>query len=70
MTIPRSYDRIMLRRKSVYVNECHEGQFIGGDWGVGLGWTIKLLENVRDFTQQYNPVFPGRDQVGYKLSNN
>lgn len=33
MKVSRSYYRIMLGRKSIHADECHEGQVIGVDWG-------------------------------------
>lgn len=53
----KSYYRIMLGRKSVYAKECHDGQFIGGDWGIDFDLSRKLPENWRDFNKEMIPVF-------------
>ncbi|MDF1777136.1 MAG: hypothetical protein P1V13_13945 [Rhizobiaceae bacterium] len=70
MTIPRGNDRIMLGRKSVYANECHEGQFIGSDWDMDFDLSGKVPENRRDFNKQFNPVFAESYQVSYIILNN
>lgn len=72
MTITRSYYRIMLGRKSVYAKECHDGQFIGGDWGMDFDLIGTLPDNWRDFNKMYNPVFlernPGKSKVAAGLA--
>jgi len=68
MTISRNYYRIMLGRKSIYAKECHEGQFIGGDWQMNFDLTGNLVENVRDFNKKYIPVFLERNPDKSKVA--
>ncbi|MBO6553738.1 MAG: DUF1016 family protein [Roseitalea sp.] len=68
MTHPRSYYRIMLGRKSVYAQECHEGGFIGGDWGIDFDLTGKLPENWRDFNKGCIPLFLERNPDKSKVA--
>jgi restriction system protein len=72
MIIARSYYRIMLGRKSVHAKECHDGHFIGGDWGMDFDLSRTLPENWRDFNKMYNPVFlernPGKSKVAAGLA--
>jgi restriction system protein len=68
MTTPRSYYRIMLGRKSAYANECHEGCFIGGDWGIDFDLTGKLPENWRDFNKECIPLYLERNPEKSKVA--
>lgn len=67
MAMARNYYRIMLGKKSVHANECHEGQFIGGDWDFDIDLTGRLPDNWRDFNKQFIPFFleknPGASKV-------
>lgn len=51
------YYRIMLGKKSSFVDECVAGGFIGADFDIHEDLTNKLPENWRDFNQEYIPVF-------------
>ena len=51
------YYRIMLGKKSSFVDECVAGGFIGADFDIHENLSNKLPENWRDFNQQYIPVF-------------
>ena len=53
----KSYYRIMLGRGSIHAKECHEGEFIGGDWGINADLTGKLPENWRQFNAEYIPIY-------------
>jgi hypothetical protein len=44
MTIPKSYLRIMLGRKSRHAETCRQGQFIGADYGIKEDLNHKLPE--------------------------
>ena len=57
MTISRNFYRIMLGRKSVHADACHQGQFIGADYGIKEDLTSKLPENWREFNKAFIPVF-------------
>ena len=47
MTFTKNYYRIMLGRKSAHAEACHQGQFIGADYGIKDDLTNKLPENWR-----------------------
>lgn len=72
MTIPKSYYRIMLGRKSVHAEECYQGQFIGVDFGIEEDLSGKLPENWREFNKAFIPVFlasnPGKSKVAAGLA--
>ena len=51
------YFRIMLGKKSSFVDECVSGGFIGADFDIHEDLSSKLPENWRDFNQEYIPVF-------------
>ena len=57
----------MLGRKSMHANACHDGNFIGADFGMDLSFNNNLPENWRDFNKKYIPVFmeknPGKSKV-------
>lgn len=54
----KNYYRIMLGRGSVYARECHEGGFIGADFGIEQDLTNDLPEEWREFNKRFIPV-PG-----------
>lgn len=73
MTIPKSYYRIMLGRKSVYAKEAYKGNFIGIDFEIDdEDLTNKLPENWREFNKAYIPVWlaknPGKSKVAAGLA--
>ena len=49
----RQYIRVMLGAKSVYADECYNGNFIGADFDIQEDLTHKLPDNWRDFNAQY-----------------
>ena len=53
----KSYIRLMLGPKSVHADECFNGGFIGGDWGIEQDLSEDLGDNFRDFNKKYRPVF-------------
>ena len=72
MTMLKQYYRIMLGRQSTHAQACHDGEFIGGDWGMDFDLTGKLPENWRDFNREFIPVFlernPGKSRVAAGLA--
>jgi len=72
MTISKNYYRIMLGRKSVHAEACHQGQFIGADFGIKEDLTNKLPENWRDFNKEFRPVYlknrPDKSKVAAGLA--
>jgi len=51
------YYRIMLGKKSSFVDECVAEGFIGADFDIHENLTSKLPENWREFNQEFIPVF-------------
>jgi restriction system protein len=72
MTISRNFYRIMLGRKSVHADACHQGQFIGADYGIHENLTNKLPENWREFNKAFRPVYlnnrPDKSKVAVGLA--
>lgn len=57
MTFSKNYYRIMLGRKSAHAEACHQGQFIGADFGIKDDLTNKLPENWREFNKAFIPIY-------------
>lgn len=57
MTDMKNYYRVMLGRKSIYAEECYQGQFIGTDFGIDTDLTGKLPEDWREFNKQFIPYY-------------
>jgi restriction system protein len=55
----KKYFRVMLGRKSIHASECHEGGFIGADYGIHEDFTGNLPDQWREFNKRYIPVFLG-----------
>jgi len=53
----RSFYRIMLGPGSTHAEECFDGGFIGGDWGINQDLSEDLVDNWRDFNKKFRPVF-------------
>jgi restriction system protein len=72
MMISKNFYRIMLGRKSVHADACHQGQFIGADYGIKEDLTSKLPENWREFNKAFIPVFlanrPDKSKVAAGLA--
>ena len=43
--------------KSIYVNECLDGMFIGVDWFDDIDLTNRLPDNWRDFNKEFIPIY-------------
>jgi len=71
----KSYYRIMLGAKSIFADECYQGNFIGVDflWDIDLNflWDIDLTgnlpENWKDFNKKFIPIYleknPGKTKI-------
>ncbi len=72
MTSKRGFFRLMLGKKSIHAEECREGGFIGGDWGIDMDLTYELPDNWRAFNKKFIPVFleknPGKSRVAAGLA--
>lgn len=53
----KNYYRIMLGRRSIYAEEAHRGNFIGGGWLKDVDLTNKLPDNWRDFNSKFIPLY-------------
>lgn len=53
----KNYNRIMLGRKSVYAQECFDGNYIGAYFGIDEDFTDQLSEDWREFNKKFIPVF-------------
>jgi restriction system protein len=53
----KKYVRVMLGPKSIYAQQCYEGNFIGADFDILEDLTKNLPENWRDFNVKYRPVW-------------
>jgi restriction system protein len=70
--IGKSYRRVMPGRKSIYARQCHEGGFIGGDWGFDQDLTGQFGDDWRGFGEKFKPVFlaahPDKSKVAAGLA--
>jgi restriction system protein len=57
MMIGKGYRRVMPGRKSAYARQCHEGGFIGGDWGFDQDLTGQFGDEWRGFGEKFKPVY-------------
>ena len=68
----KKYVRVMLGPKSVYAQQCYDGNFIGADFDIKEDLTNKLHENWKDFNAEYRPVWmqsnPGKSKVAAGLA--
>ncbi len=53
----KNYYRIMLGKKSIYVEEAYKGNFIGAGWLKNVDLTNKLPDNWRDFNSKFIPLY-------------
>lgn len=62
----------MLGAKSIYAQQCFEGNFIGTDFGIDQDLKNNLPENWRDFNKHFIPIWmeknPGKSKVAAGLS--
>jgi restriction system protein len=68
----KKYVRVMLGPKSIYAQQCYNGNFIGADFDIKEDLTNKLHENWKDFNAEYRPVWleanPGKSKVAAGLA--
>jgi restriction system protein len=62
----------MLGPKSIYADECYQGNFIGADFDMDFDLTNELPDNWREFNKKFIPVwmnkFPEKSKVSAGLS--
>lgn len=62
----------MLGTRSMYAQECYNGNFIGGDFDIRLDLTNHLPDNWRDFNKEFIPVWiklnPAKSKVAAGLA--
>jgi len=72
MPTVHSYHRVMLGRKSVYAQECFDGNYIGADFDLVDDLTGKLPPAWRDFNRVHVPklleVRPDKSKIGAGLA--
>ena len=68
MTTPRSYYRIILGRKNVHAEPCHEQSFIGGDWGLNFDLADSLESSVEKFRETNRPIYRQQNPDKSKVS--
>lgn len=68
----KSYYRIMLGRASAFAAECHQGSFIGADFGIEQDLTHDLPDAWREFNMKFIPVYlknrPDKSKVAAGLA--
>ena len=68
----KSYYRIMLGRASAFAVECHQGSFIGADFGIEQDLTHDLPDAWREFNKKFIPVYlknrPDKSKVAAGLA--
>lgn len=69
----RKYVRVMLGPKSIYAQQCYDGNFIGVDFDIHEDLTNSLPENWRDFNAKYRPIWlasnPGKSKIAAGLAS-
>jgi restriction system protein len=63
----KSYNRVMLGRKSAFANECFNGQFIGAHFDIDEDLTANLNDSWRTFNSIYIPKFQARNPSKSKV---
>ncbi len=53
----KKYNRIMLGSNSSFADECHNGNFIGGDFDIPQDLSANLYDNMQDFKTHFIPVY-------------
>ncbi len=68
----KQYNRIMLGKGGMYLDECLQGGFIGADYGIHQDLSNSLPENWRDFNEEFRPVYlkanPSKTKVAAGLA--
>ena len=68
----KNYYRIMLGRKSIHSEECHNNGFIGADFGLDMDLSGRLPDNWRSFNKEFIPIFlkqkPDKSKVAAGLA--
>ena len=66
------YNRIMPGAKSVHLNDCLDGEFIGVDFGIDKDLSSHLSDEVKHFKDKYRPVYletrPDKSKVAAGLA--
>jgi restriction system protein len=64
----KRYLRIMLGAKSIHVDECYKGNFIGADFGIEQDLSKYLPDNWREFNLKFIPVWMDKHSGKSKVS--
>lgn len=68
MTPSKSYFRIMLGKGSKFAADCHQGSFIGADYGMDLDLTGRIPDDWREFNRQFIPIYQQKRPDKSKIS--
>ena len=58
----------MLGRKSIHAETCHQGRFIGANYGIEEDLTGKLPENWREFNKAFIPIYLAKNPEKSKIA--
>lgn len=68
----KNYYKLMLGQRSLYAEECRQGNFVGADFGIHQDLTGQLPEDWKEFNHRFIPVFlannPGKTKVAAGLA--
>lgn len=68
----KRYVRVMLGTKSIFADECIQGNFIGADFDIDQDLTSHLPENWRDFNANFRPIwlekYPDKSKISAGLA--
>lgn len=68
----KSYYKVMLGKKSMYMQECTQGSFIGVHYGMDIDFTHTFPEDWKDFNKQFIPIYqannPGKTKIAAGLA--
>ena len=64
----KRFYRIILGREHKFVNECHDGGFIGADFGIDVDLTDKLPERWQEFNNEFRPIWLKKNPTKTKIA--
>ncbi len=64
----RKFVKLLLGNKSIYVNECRKGSFIGLDYQIKEDLSGKFPDKWRDFNREYIPVYMKNNPNSSKIA--
>ncbi|MEG1644573.1 MAG: endonuclease NucS [Alistipes sp.] len=64
----KQYNRIMLGKGGMYIDECVQGGYIGADYGIYEDLSANLPDNWKDFNTKYIPVYLSANPTKTKVA--